>query len=316
MKRDTVNYWQAGIAVVVAGLLLTWLLFRLTGRGGDVDDYVVYYQNVAGLKFGTPVYYEGYRVGEIREVRPDRSGERTRYRVTVGIDEGWGVPADSVAQISASGILGDVAINISEGSSKRMLEPGSEIEGLQGGDIFAAFNALAGEAQMLADEQLVPLLDLLKTRVDEFTLQLNDTTPEFVGQVQTLLARLNESAAAISELLSDDNVRQMDAIVANVADASVGLRGVVDNLDGSRQQVDQLLSELDTLVSSSRPDLQQTVGEMRQAVEALGGRLDNITAQLDAASRNMNEFSRSIRRNPGRLLYSGAEDDTAEEPLD
>ncbi len=315
MKRDKVNYLQAGLAVLVAAAVLVWVLFRVTGRSGDTELYQVYYGNVSGLRFGTPVFYEGYRVGEVRDVEPDRSADRTRYRVELAVEQGWGIPSDSVAQISATGILGDVAVNIMEGESASMLTPGSEIRGVQGGDIFTAFNSLAGEAQMLADERVGPLLDLLNQRVDEFTAQLTSETPQVVSQVQTLLGSLNESAAALNGLLDSDNVQRIDSIVSNVSDASGDLRSLAASLETSRQKTDTLLTELESLVVSASPDLQRTGRELRVTMTTLGGRLDNITDQMDSASRNMNEFSRSIRRNPGRLLHSSEEPDAAEEPL-
>lgn len=315
MKRETVNYVQAGLAVVLAGALLFWILLRITGGGGDLDRYVIYYGNVAGLRFGTPVYYEGYRVGEIQSVRPDREGPRTRYRVEIGIEEGWGVPVDSVAQISASGILGDVAINITEGADRRMLEPDDEIQGEQGGDIFAAFNSLAGEVQTLADGQLEPLLELLRARLDEFTTELTQSTPSILQEVRELLESLNRTAGALDQILSDDNVRSMDAMIGDVAAASRSLRDVAGTLDGSRRKVEGLLTELETLVAESRPDVQATVAELRNVMGILEQRLDGITAQLDTASRNVNEFTRTLRRDPSRLLRSAEADDSAEAPL-
>ena len=37
-------------------------------------------------------------------------------------------------------------------------------------------------------------------------------------------------------------------------------------------------------------------------------RIDSITRHLESSSRNMDEFTREIRRNPSRLIYTPPED--------
>ncbi|MEQ8231707.1 MAG: MlaD family protein, partial [Gammaproteobacteria bacterium] len=103
MKRDTVNYTLVGAFVVAMAVAFVVLLMAVTGRGGPSDTYFVYYENVAGLKFGTGVYYEGYQVGQVEGIEPETTAEGMRYRVTLSITAGWRIPADSVARVAEIG---------------------------------------------------------------------------------------------------------------------------------------------------------------------------------------------------------------------
>ena len=51
----------------------------------------------------------------------------------------------------------------------------------------------------------------------------------------------------------------------------------------------------------------------RHPVAAIATRIDAITHHLESSSRNLDEFSREIRRNPNRLLFTPKADDVEEE---
>ena len=73
MKRDTINYVAVGAVVLAALVLLLVGLALITGRSGAATDYFVHYRNVTGLRYGAPVFYEGYRIGEVAAIEPERS---------------------------------------------------------------------------------------------------------------------------------------------------------------------------------------------------------------------------------------------------
>ena len=77
-----------------------------------------------------------------------------------------------------------------------------------------------------------------------------------------------------------------------------------------QQEAQTLIRKLDGLVTESRPDLQQTVADLRHLLEQVSRYSDGILRNLDSTSRNMSEFSRQIRENPGRLIGGSAPKDT------
>ena len=119
MKRDTVNYVLVGAVVAVALVLLLVGLALITGRSGAATDYTVHYRNVTGLRYGAPVFYEGYRIGEVGAIEPERNAGGTRYRVILSVQTDWMIPKDSVAHLQSSGLLADMSIGIKEGSNRK-----------------------------------------------------------------------------------------------------------------------------------------------------------------------------------------------------
>jgi phospholipid/cholesterol/gamma-HCH transport system substrate-binding protein len=301
MKRDTVNYTLVGIAVLAAFGLLVATLFAITGRGGAATHYHVHFSNVAGLGYGAPVYYEGFRIGQVDAVVPVREGGRTRYRVELAVREDWTIPSDSIAQRQASGLLADMAVGIREGSSPQPLAPGGELAGIEGGDVFAAMNDLAGELTLLTRDQLRPLVGTLADRLESITGSIDAGLPTLVQESQALLARLNNAAIGMEDLLAAPNREAVAGMLADV-------RQVASELQATRERADRLLAGLDDAVQENRPALQQSVADLERTIGAVAQRIDSITHHLESSSRNFDEFSREIRRSPNRLLFTAPAD--------
>lgn len=305
MKRDSINYVLVGAAVLVAfGLLLATLLV-ITGRGGKATEYHVFYDNVTGLGFGAPVFYEGYRIGQVSDITPQRNG-RTRYRVELALRSDWPIPADSVAQLQSSGLLADVSVGIREGKSRKVLEPGAEIAGAAGGDIFLAMNELAGELTVLTRDRVKPLVESLATRLDSITATVDENLPALVDESRGLMARLNRAADGVNELVGEPNRKA-------IADSLRDVRQVAAELRTTQARADALLLSLNETVAENRPELRQTVLDLQQTVGAIAQRIDAITHHLESSSRNIDEFAREIRRNPNRLLFTPKADDVEPE---
>ena len=305
MKRDNINYVLVGSAVVIAfGVLIAGLL-AITGRGGSATEYHVYYDNITGVSFGAPVFYEGFRIGQVTGIAPER-GASTRYRVELGVRSDWPIPDDSVAQLQSSGLLADVRIGIKEGSSTTMLVPGAEIRGLAGGDVFAAVNDLAAELNLLTRDRIRPLVEKLTTRVDSISGTLDENAPALMSDARALLERLNRAADGLNSLVDAPN---RDAIASSLRD----IKTVAAELKTTQAHTNTLLTSLNDAVNENRPDLRQAVVDMERSVGAIAQRIDSIAHHLESSSRNLDEFSREIRRNPNRLLFTPKADDVEEQ---
>jgi phospholipid/cholesterol/gamma-HCH transport system substrate-binding protein len=305
MKRDSINYVLVGAAVLVAfGLLLATLLV-ITGRSGRATDYHVYYDNVTGLGFGAPVFYEGFRIGQVAEITPERNG-RTRYRVELALRSDWPIPDDSVAQLQSSGLLADVSVGIQEGKSPTMLAAGAEMKGAAGGDIFLAMNELAGELTVLTRDRIKPLVENMAARLDSITTTVDDNLPALVGETRTLMERLNAAAASINDVVAEPN---REAIASTLQD----VRQVAAELKTTQARADALLASLNATVDENRPELRQAVLDLEQTVGTIASRIDAITHHLESSSRNIDEFAREIRRNPNRLLFTPKADEVEPE---
>lgn len=306
VKRDNVNYVLVGAIVAAAFVLLLVALVLITGRGGASTDYFTHYRNVTGLRFGAPVFYEGYRIGQVGAVTPERDAAGTRYRVELSVRRDWKIPKDSRARLTSTGLLADVAIGISEGSSKEAAAPGSELSGVENADIFTAVNELAGQLTQLTRDEIAPLIRNLSRHVDSIASVVDKNTPELLEQSRMLLHRLNDASTALNDVLKPQNREAIAATLGNVRDLSKDLLATQAQLRDALEQIDSVLRE-------NRPGVRDVVSDLRATMAALSARIDSITQHLAVASRNFDEFSREIRKHPNSLLLAPKPDKLEED---
>ena len=103
------------------------------------------------------------------------------------MQRGWRIPADSLATITAPGLLAAYVIDIREGASEQMLEPGAEIPGRGAADVLAAVNSLAGEVEHILDERIGPIFD-----------ELADGMPRIVANLEVFTKDLTVATEQIN----------------------------------------------------------------------------------------------------------------------
>lgn len=302
MKRDNVNYTLVGAVVLVALLTLLGSLYVITGRRGATSDYTVHYRNVTGLDAGKPVFYEGFRIGQVQSVEPERVNNETRYKVSLALRRDWPIPDDSVAALASSGLLADVSVSIREGKSTNLLKAGSEIKSQEGADVFAALNELAGEVTSLTRNHIRPLIETLSTRVDSISANIDTQTPLLLGEAQTLLSKLNAAATAVNDVLGPENRQHIGKTLS-------GIETVSTDLKSTQQKLDELLVQLNETTAENRPQLRDAVRDLSQVTAAIARRIDGISQRLDSSSRNFDEFTREVRKHPNRLLFTPKADE-------
>ncbi|MCP4492624.1 MAG: MCE family protein [Gammaproteobacteria bacterium] len=316
MKRENINYLVVG-CVVIAGLaLMLYILFRLSGGVGENDRYYADYFNVGGLSSGTPVTYQGYKLGAVSAIEPLKGQGRTRYRVTIMVRDGWKIPDDSIARIYSEGLLAETVINIEEGASVIYLKPGSAINGQQGEDVFKAINSVASATSMLLTQSLKPLLDKLNITVTSMGGEMDSKIPVILNDVSQLVKTLNEGADRVPRILNEDLEHKLGSMVNNADIMSANLRQLSQGLLKTRKTLDRLLNQsqgtigsMDKLltdthgtVTENRADLRASMIALRSSLEQVADYSETILHDLEGSARHMNEFSREIRDNPGLLL--------------
>ena len=308
MKGNRLNYFAVGLFVIAAVVGLVVAVAVLSGRTGASEGYYAVYRNVTGVKFGTQVMYEGYPVGQVETVTPVPEAGGMSFRVNFAVRQGWRIPEDSVATIAAPGLLSAITISIQAGKSANALKPGSPVKSQEAANIFAMVSSVAGDIGVLAEQNVKPLLANLNQIAAEILAildkdgknlvrnaaamveDINARIPVIAGNVQEFTDRMKKNSEEISELLSPENREKLDRAIANL---------------------DQATKNLEQLAAISRGVVSDNRGDIRYVVESVTRHVEAINQNLEGAARNMLEFTRQIRQNPGLLMGGTPPKDTA-----
>lgn len=291
MRDDKRNYIVVGAFVItMLAALILWIAV-LSGRTGATDGYYIVYGNVLGLKTGGEILYEGFPVGHIEDISPVEREGRLSYRLDVSVKRDWPIPEDSVAEVTAAGLLSAYVIDIQAGESQTLLEPGSEIEGQEAQAMLSAVNAVADEVLKVIEESVRPML-----------ASFAEGAPGIVDNVDQFTAELNQTVDQINAILSPVNVERVGQILQNLDSATGEFSTLIEGLGETRQLVGGLITKLDALLEEDQGELSVAIRDLRHTLAAISRRIDSITSDLESTTRNLNEFSRQLRENPGVLV--------------
>ncbi|OEJ67156.1 MlaD family protein [Magnetovibrio blakemorei] len=305
MNTARINYVAVGAFVILTLVGVVVSIAMLTGRTGATDAYYSVYKNVTGVKFGTQVFYEGYPIGQVEKVTPIADGGAMSFRVDYEVSQGWQIPDNSIARIGAAGLLSAISINLDAGDSPIAHKPGAMVEAQEASDLFKVMSGVAGDISNMAEHDIRPLLGTINVAVTNFA-----ATIETVGNLldedgQRMVKQFGAVASDLSNLVVDLNER-LPRIVENVDNSTANFADLSRDLSATRIKIDQLLNSSNAMIGENRSEVRQSMEDLKHVTDSLARHIDSINQNIEGAARNMNEFSREIRQNPGLLLSGTA----------
>jgi len=331
MKNQKLNYGIVGLFVIAMLAVAVGSGIALTGQTSAHHNYYVVFDNVADVRFGTQVRYEGFPVGQVEDIGPETEGGTTRFLLEISIDKDWTLPADSIARIGSSTFLGAKTVEIQRGQATTPIAPGARFASGAPADMFAAMSSVAGEFGDLSRDRLRPLLARMSAMIESanslidqdltaFLGSLNlvaadvrDRVPEITGELKTFTANLNSTMGSVQRILSDKNVEGIEHLVQNIETVSSEFVEISINVQGTLDQVTAVIADLDRIIEANEGKVGSMLDDSRYTLHSIAQNIDAINHNLSGTARNMNEFSRLIRQNPGLLLGgSPREEDSIE----
>lgn len=298
MRNTKLNYVIVGSFVLAMLVSLIASVVMLTGRTGATDAYFATYDNVTGVKFGTQVMYEGYPIGQVEEVTPITEGARMSFKVDFSVVEGWRLPSDSIAKIAAPGLLSAITLSISAGESADALKPGSEIQGEENADMFAVVSQVADDLRPLMktiNSTVGSFGKLLETDITDMVGDIAQRAPRIADNIEDFTDKINQSSDQLLALLTPQNREKIESMIGNLDVAATNFTELSSNLDG-------LVKEMDDLITDNKENIDKSMVDLRYVSDSVARHIDSMNQNMDAAARNLYEFSRQIRQNPGLLL--------------
>ena len=320
MRHQHLNYAVVGAFVLAMLAAALGAAVTLSGGATSRDRYVVVFDNIADVKFGTQVRYEGYPVGQVEAIEPIMEDGATVFRLDVSVEEGFVIPADSIARVHASQFLAAKTVEIQRGTAATALQPGARIASAPPADMFSAMASVAGQVGELSQDGLMPLLSHLGDLVGNANRMLDrDVAPLFGslnavatdarGQVPQIAAELlafteelNTTLASLQLLLSEQNMAEVQQTVRNVNTVSGDFVEITAAVQGTLGQLESVVAELQDVVAQNRGKVDASLDDTRYILRSIAQNIDSINHNLAGTTRNMNEFSRLIRQNPSLLL--------------
>jgi ABC-type transporter Mla subunit MlaD len=282
-----------GTIAVVAFLLV---LLGAPGLFRPLVTYKIYYDNAAGLKQGAPVMLAGRKIGQVQklfspvtpqeekqaeaaeatmhrsEVNPSPSPSATpgkprfEVRVDVQVDKNAKVYRDAKVRMMQLGLLGDLAIDFTQGTS--------DSGRAKDGEIFA------GERTPDLGEAAAKMLEVIKPVAAEATNTMKD-----LQQTAQNLNRLTDENSELTLALGQFKTFGQHLVDLTAPDSA---------LSHSLANIEKISTSL-----TENDNIQVTLQNLRSSSE----KLKVATTELQPAGENIKQFSETIKTQPWRLIW-------------
>lgn len=246
------HYAMIGLFIIVTGAsfigVTLWLAFGDFTKG--YRTYVAYMEeSVSGLYIDAPVKYQGVDVGRVTGLDLDTYNPQ-RVRIMLAVRPDIHISQDTVATLTFQGLTGIASVDLSGGTS--------------------------GAPPLEADEG--EKFPIIKTRPSLFV--------RFDAAVSALMTSVNRVAEDTHRLMSPENIRNVDSLLAN-------LESLSGTLSGQRQQLAQSVTDFSRLVEGGARAAEQLPG--------LVAALDRSAASVRTTADDMLATSQSVRRGVNQM---------------
>ena len=279
--------------VAIAGVVI--LFFGMNFLKGlnifsSTDDYYIEFKDISGLSSSSPIYADGFKVGTVKDVIYDYSGQHPT-RVLVGLDKQMRIPAGSTAEIE-SDMMGNVKVNLLLANNPReRVMPGETIMGEVNG------GALGKAAEMIPTiEKMLPKLDSILCSVN--MLLADPALSQSLHNVRDITQNLTTSSAELNTLMKslNRNVPVMMAKANGVLDNTDRLTGNLVGLDlaSTKQQVDQTIANVQELTAK----LNSNQGSLGLLMNDPG-----LYNNLNSTVRSADSLMTDLKQHPKRYVH-------------
>ena len=280
-----------GTVAVITGLLM---LLGAPGLFRPLVSYKIYFDNAAGIKLGAPVLLAGRKIGQVEklyspvsreeeqeaqeaaaamhpssaEATPAPPGGRPKFevRIDVRVDKNAKVYRDSRARLITLGLLGETAIDISQGTDASGRA--------RNGEVFA------GERVPDFSEAAAKMLEIIKPVATEATA----TMKELETTAQNL-NRLTDEGSDLTLALGQFKTFGEHLVDPTAPDGALSV---------SLNNIERISHDL-----SDNNNIELSLRNLRDSSE----KLKSTMAELAPAGRNIKEFSETVKTQPWRLIW-------------
>ncbi len=300
------NETKIGVFTVV-GITILILGYSYL-RGNDVfsrsNRYYAIYQNVEGLTVSKPVLINGFQIGQISKMRLLPNGHTV---VEFKINPDYNIPANTLAKLQSTDLLGGKAVVFQLGNSKEMAEDKDTLQADIQGSLAQSLQPVQKKAEQLIGKMDSSLASINKILNPEFQKNVDRSFNSIANSLQTLEGTTKKLDGLIGSQRSNIN-----AIMTNANGAALNLKNSTSHLTGITRNFESVSNELaqanigQTLTNANKAmaDLQAVIAKVNSPTGSLGLLIndDKMYQNLNAASGNLNNLFIDVKAHPKRYV--------------
>jgi len=270
-KRLSLEF-KVGLFTIIALLLLFVFIFTQTKKGqwrgyeiGVTFDYI------GGLDIGAPVRLSGVRVGEVRSIEI-LSEPKPKVLIKLRLKRDVKIGKNSRITIRTLGIIGEKYVEILPSSEKEYISKGEIVEGV---------NPLSLEKFVSIGQDAIFNLNSILTDIKKLTSDV---------KVQKNIREILKETSIASKQMNTV-LRQLKTLSVSIDKTNKEIRKVIKE---NSPKIAKVLDNTNTLVLTSKSEIEKTMGEIRKFAET-GEDVKRAIAKLENTTDKINTFFEKLQ---------------------
>ncbi|MEG2479877.1 MAG: MlaD family protein, partial [Mucinivorans sp.] len=235
----------------------------------DKTFYAVF-NSADGLEASAPVMTKGFRIGTVEKVDLDLKTQNIIVKISV--QQEYPVPRDSKAKIGSTSLLGGKDIELQFGQSNEKFKN----------------------------------KDTIPTIFEPSIIQMAGAEySSLKGKLSSFYRQLDAALEGINGVLSQKNVTNLEATMANINSLTTNLDILVKKESANISHVVGNLTELSKSLRETAPKLNNTIDNINKATATLPPVIENAATAIESLSHTLQKIERG-EGNIGKLVNDEA----------
>ena len=296
---------KIGLFAIAAIITLVFGINYLKGKNllNNNRTFYAVYENIGGLKVGSSVMMNGYKVGIVSDITLLIENNQ-KLLVAINVEKEFNIPSNTVCKIVSQDLMGTKGIDLVLGDASDFLAIGDTLIG-----------GIEATLQAEVNAQILPL----KTKAEELIGSI-DSVMMIVATVLNKDTRenLRNSLQSLDKtfLVMSSTMFKVDSLV-NINDERISkivqnLESITTNLESSNGEIKTILTNFAMLSDSlAKADIVETlrnVNEITSRINNGEGSLglllkdDQLYANFEKTTRELGYLLEDIKNNPSRYV--------------
>lgn len=297
---------KIGFVVFIILALFIWAYNFMKGKDllSSSSNYYVLYDEISGLEESSPVTLNGYKVGTVSNIEfvPGKTGE---LKVRLSVEKQVNLPANTVALIYNSDLLGTKAVKLVTGKNKKFIENGDTLTG-----------KIETGIQEKLEEQLFPLKEKTENLIVSFdsvlSIMKSTFNKNFSDDLGESVSHINNTLGALDTMVTKEN--------GSLAGTMTNIESITDNIEKNNDELTKTLKNLASVSDSiSQSNIRSTIDNLNSSLDKLNSILlkinegkgtagkivnnDSLYTQLTLTIESMNLLLKDLKENPKKYVH-------------
>lgn len=305
---------KTGFVVVLAIALAVYGFNYLSGTDLFKKEVTLYtvYERAEGLIEANPVMINGYKVGQVKQLKLIQRKGGYKVLVTIMMSEPVKIPAGSRAKIVSSDLLGSKAIEIIFGDSTAFINEGDTLLSDVEDDLKTAVDKRIAPLQKKAENLISSIDSVMQVVQQVMNANVRASLVTSFENIKTTIQSLQHTAFNLDTLTTTQQSK-----IIHILDK---LQSITSNIEKNNEKITNIISNFSNISDSlAKSNIKQTIEHtnlaLAQANDVLTqinsgkgtvGKLiknDSIYNNLNQASQDLDKLVKDLRINPERYMH-------------